>query len=98
MMPVSKPCFDGTVLTTKSQCQAAFNQMAPQLPPHPPPRFNPCCDPTDNLPYGCTYRSDGDNDFLFNSNANASPTTQQGRTAVCATAPASVPSFLIDAS
>lgn len=68
-----EPCETGAVLLAPEQCQAAFNALQPSLPPSPPAKWNSCCDPADNLPYGCTLRT-RDNDFIYNSNTNSTET------------------------
>ena len=65
-------CVNSTAaIQSSADCEAAFNALQSQLPGDPVPKWNSCCDPATNLPYGCTLRA-GDNDFIYNSNA-ASP-------------------------
>ena len=79
------PCKDGLTLKDSEECAAAFLALVGELPITPNPTFNPCCDPADNLPYGCTLRR-GDNDFIFNSNANSTDKyVDASRAAVCGT-------------
>ena len=68
-------------ITTKAECAAAFRSLEKTLPEGA--HDNTKCCSGDNLPSGCTYRSD--NDFVFNSNM-ASPLTYQQYSgqAVCA--------------
>ena len=38
------------------ECETAYNALRFQLPASPTPTWNTCCDPSDNLPTGCTLR------------------------------------------
>ena len=85
-LPQHGSCLNGTVLATKVQCSAAFKALAATLPKGAKDNTR-CCD-GDNLPYGCTYRTD--NDFVFNGNAASTSTYASGGwRAVCAGAVAS---------
>ena len=83
-LPQKRSCPSGTVLTTKAACAAAFVELHSTLPAGA--RDNTRCCNGDNLPYGCTYRTD--NDFVFNDNV-ASPASYSagGWRAVCSTSP-----------
>jgi hypothetical protein len=83
-LPQKESCPSGTALSTKAECVAAFAALRSSLPVGA--KDNSKCCRGDNLPYGCTYRTD--NDFVFNDNA-ASPASYSagGWRAVCSTGP-----------
>ena len=84
-LPQKESCPSGTVLTTKSECAAAFVALQSTLPKGA--KDNTRCCNGDDLPYGCTYRTD--NDFVFNDNtATPSSYSKGGWRAVCSTSPA----------
>lgn len=84
-LPQKESCPSGTVLTTKSECAAAFVALQSTLPKGA--KDNTRCCNGDDLPYGCTYRTD--NDFVFNDNTGTpSSYSTGGWRAVCSTRPA----------
>ena len=75
-----KSCSNSTVITTKADCSAAFMSLSATLPKgaHDNTR---CCN-GDNLPFGCSYRTD--NDLVYN-NQKSSPLSYEkyGGRAIC---------------
>ena len=80
-LPQGQTCSNGTALTTQAECQTALRSLLSTLPAGCKDNTG-CCD-GDNLPYGCTYRSD--NDFVFNDNAKSTSvySAGNGRQAIC---------------
>lgn len=79
-LPEHHSCGFASVVASKEFCSNAFMSLNHTL-PHGAHDNTKCCT-GDNLPYGCTYRSD--NDIVWNGN-KASPLTyeQYGGRAVC---------------
>jgi hypothetical protein len=68
------------VITSKAACAAAFVALQSTLPAGA--RDNTRCCTGDDLPFGCTYRTD--NDFVFNANsASTKSYSLGGWRAVC---------------
>eukprot|EP01049_Picozoa_sp_SAG25_P012552 SAG25_NODE_1721_length_2455_cov_309.615874_3_plen_212_part_00 len=63
-LPQGQACANGTTLTTRAACQDALKSLMSTLPAGC--KDNTGCCTGENLPYGCSFRSD--NDFVFNDN------------------------------
>jgi hypothetical protein len=80
-LPQGQACANGTTLTTRAACQDALKSLMSTLPAGC--KDNTGCCTGENLPYGCSFRSD--NDFVFNDNKQ-SPSKYvagNGRQAIC---------------